>query len=676
MLYGLWAAALPILIHLLNRRRSVTVSFSNVALLQTLQHDRMRRVKLKQWSLLVIRTVLVALLVLAFARPTVREVSFGSGQGETSAVLLLDQSLSMRARSAGSTLFEHAKKRAGKALALFVERDEVTLLPFDDRVSPPDPLTLDRVRLVLASVEATYRGSNPVPAIDAARRQLRESDALNRELFVFSDLARVGWESVREPYDGFEGTTVFVVRSPGADVSNVAIRSIRPAGLLLAVGEPAHIVAELENFGPRRVTDLPVNVFVDHQRIGQKMIQIGAGERKRVSFRYTPEKGGAREFRVEIPDDGLTEDNTRSSIVHIPDRLRIGLVGEADARYYVQEALNSGGGTAFEISAIEPGSAGSEVYQTFDLLVLCSVRRLNRGEINAIRRSVSRGAGLLILLGEGVDIRLYNEQILPALCPLSITGVSGRRSQRVHFTAFDPTAADHPTLLGLVDSDLKSPRFYLNYTVRTESETRVLLNFTSGSPAFVESRLGQGRVMTLMSHADLEWSDLPVTGFFAPFLHRAVRYLSTGVFGTDDVPIGRRVVRAVTDLGARDAVVQPPEGPVQTVWAQQLGDRSYWVIDEVGLPGVWEIYSNERVVDRFAAQVSSEEGDLRPVSDEAITGIFPGAHVVFVEPDEALDAVVARYRHGAELWRYFLFAALAFLAIELMLMSGETRERV
>ena len=127
--------------------------------------------------------------------------------------------------------------------------------------------------------------------------------------------------------------------------------------------------------------------------------------------------------------------------------------------------------------------------------------------------------------------------------------------------------------------------------------------------------------MTLLSDADLAWSDLAVSGFFAPFMHRVVRYLSTGSFGTDDVIVGRRVARPVRDPDARDAVVQPPAGPVQTVWAQQRGDRSYWMIEEVEIPGVWDVYSQERVVDRFAARnishtngIHLQELRLHPVS--------------------------------------------------------------
>ena len=156
VLYGLAAAALPLLIHLMNRRRSVTVAFSNVALLQALQQDRMRRVKVKQWAVLALRTLLIALLVLAFARPTVRESSVGGSHGETSAVLLVDRSMSTQYQVSGRSLLSHSKDRVNEALELFSERDRVRLLSFDDSVKPSDASTIERVGLSLADLSPSY----------------------------------------------------------------------------------------------------------------------------------------------------------------------------------------------------------------------------------------------------------------------------------------------------------------------------------------------------------------------------------------------------------------------------------------------------------------------------------------------------------------------------------------
>ena len=673
MLHALWAAALPILIHLLNRRRSVTVSFSNVALLQTLQQDRMRKVKIKQWVLLALRTLLIAALVLAFARPTIRDASFGRGHGETTAVMLVDRSLSMEHESDGKSLLRHGKERVDELTALFQPEDDVVLFPYDDRILATNETGLERVRLTARSIEASFRGSNPVPAIDAARRVLRSSDSINRELYVLSDLFAAGWSQVRDTYDGFEGTSVFVVRPPEPDRQNVAVRSIRPEGLLLSVGQPARLLVDVENVGSEVADTVPVQVFADERRIGQKVVSLDAGERKRVAFRYTPDRAGARVFSAEIPEDGFVADNRRSTVVHIPEAIRIGIVGSGGDVYYLSEALQSGPG--LELTQVKPGTAGTDAYDSLDLIILANAKRLGRGEISAIRDRVARGAGLLLLMGAGLDVRLYNEQILPVLCPASITGVSSGRGERERFLTLEASGVDHPTLTGLLGDKLPSPKFYMSYNVQA-GDGDVILRYSSGNPAMLAHQVGRGRVIAMTSHTDLDWSDLSLTGFFAPFLQRAVRYLATGAYGADEVTVGKRVARPVNRLGAREATVQPPSGATpKTVWAQQLGGRPHWVIDEVDVPGIWQIHAGERVVDRFAVQVDDRESDTAVIEDDRLKALFPGADVVFVEPDQTIASVVSDYRYGAELWRYFLVMALLCLAAELALMAGENRAR-
>ena len=72
MLFGLAAAAIPILLHLLNLRKLKTVEFSSLRFLRELQRTRMRRIRLRQWILLALRTLLILCLVLAFSRPALK----------------------------------------------------------------------------------------------------------------------------------------------------------------------------------------------------------------------------------------------------------------------------------------------------------------------------------------------------------------------------------------------------------------------------------------------------------------------------------------------------------------------------------------------------------------------------------------------------------------------------
>jgi len=634
----------------------------------------MRRVRVKQWVLLAMRTLLIALLVLAFARPTVRDTSFGRGHGATAGVLLVDRSLSMRHAIQGRTLLDHAKDRAAEALHLFGEGDVVQVFPFDKVVDTGNAGEPTRARSVLASVEATFSPSDVVPALDVARRELRGAEALNRELYLFSDLAQTGWAGTQDPYDGMEGTTLFVVLPPDGNLKNATVSEVGVEGLVLTAGTPARIMAEVENTGNARLNAVTVGAFVADQRIGQTIVGLAPGERSRVGFRFTPRRSGTIELRVELSQDDMVADNVRSRILHVPDRIRAAVVGTERSRYYVEEGLKAIADSVVDAIPYLPGALTDEVLSRADLIILCSTERLGRGEIESIKRRVRAGAGLLILLGDGVDVRLYNEHLLPALQVATITGLEGGRTQRDRFVRFG-NVSPHPVLADLIGPDLESPRFFLHYDVKPALGARTILSFTSGKAALVERKVGDGNVLLFASHADQEWSDLPVSGFFAPFLHRTVQYLLTVAYGSEAVAVGDRADRPASLQADRDATLKRPDGRTETVWAQQLGDRSFWVIDDVDTPGVWEIVSSARVIDRFAAQVDTRESDLTRVDEDHLRGLFPGADVVVVQPEDRLSEVVADYRYGYELWRYFVLAAILCVCVELFLMGGESRSR-
>ncbi|MDD5583328.1 MAG: BatA domain-containing protein [Candidatus Marinimicrobia bacterium] len=87
------AAGIPLLIHLLSERRYEKVFFSSVRLLKQLETDSLRRIRLRQWLILLLRTLGIIFLILALAGPFVGGWRFGSpGEG----VILLDTSPSSR----------------------------------------------------------------------------------------------------------------------------------------------------------------------------------------------------------------------------------------------------------------------------------------------------------------------------------------------------------------------------------------------------------------------------------------------------------------------------------------------------------------------------------------------------------------------------------------------------
>ncbi len=162
VLVALVAAAIPVLLHLLNLRKLRTVEFSTLAFLKQLEKSRMRRLKLRQILLLILRTLVIACLVLAFARPALRGTSVGglSTHAKTTAVLILDDSFSMSASDEHGPLLNQAKAASQDALSFLKEGDDVLFQKFSEGAGSETPETtthdISGVRSALSETQTLY----------------------------------------------------------------------------------------------------------------------------------------------------------------------------------------------------------------------------------------------------------------------------------------------------------------------------------------------------------------------------------------------------------------------------------------------------------------------------------------------------------------------------------------
>src|SRR5437870_13872668 len=128
-LLGLAALALPILVHLFNRRRPRPLAFGAIEFVLRSQQRRVRRLRLRQILLLALRCLLIAGVALALARPSIepRGAQEAVARGPPATALVVDASLSMRYRRGSQTLFSRARSEALAAL---------------DRLGPDEPATV------------------------------------------------------------------------------------------------------------------------------------------------------------------------------------------------------------------------------------------------------------------------------------------------------------------------------------------------------------------------------------------------------------------------------------------------------------------------------------------------------------------------------------------------------
>jgi len=175
-------AALPLLLHLIQRRDPPTVEFPAVRYLVQVTQEHNRRLKLRHWLLLVVRTLLILALVLAAAGPSAPLPQAGS-HAPSALVLVLDNSPSSSAVVAGTPRLTDLKAAARRILARSAPTDALWLLTSDGVARRGGP---DDLRRVVDSIAVSTRRMDLGEALRLAAGVLA-SDPRPGGIMVLSD---------------------------------------------------------------------------------------------------------------------------------------------------------------------------------------------------------------------------------------------------------------------------------------------------------------------------------------------------------------------------------------------------------------------------------------------------------------------------------------------------------
>src|SRR5215210_5726809 len=185
-LIGLTLLALPVLIHLLVRRRAKRLDFPSLRFLRETPSFRLYPRHVRQPLLLALRLAALALVIIGLARPF---ISF-SARNRHTRVILLDASLSMRTRGR----MEAAREQARSILHRLGAGESACLISFSSRARVLAEATEDRDALIsaLQSYEPTSGAADYLAALNAAHAMLRQMGPATAEIDLVSDLQEGG----------------------------------------------------------------------------------------------------------------------------------------------------------------------------------------------------------------------------------------------------------------------------------------------------------------------------------------------------------------------------------------------------------------------------------------------------------------------------------------------------
>jgi hypothetical protein len=710
--WGLLAAGLPLLVHLLFRRRARPLAFPAIDFILRARRQTERRLRLKRILLFTARTLVLAALALAIARPRLQSAAAAAEapRGPSSVAIVLDLSGSMTYRLGGRTLFERAKADAVEALTSLSPEEPATLVLCGAVPAPPEPPGFDKaaLRRALDAAEPTAAYSDLTACIAAAAQALSGSEAqlaMGKRIVVATDMTRAAWRldqpppMVRGAAGSLRPEVVVLDAARGAALPNAGIAAVEPLPDPSVGPRGFRFQVELANSGAEPLRDLGLQLRIGSGADAKTALRAfadvpaSASARKSVASGFT--QGGPTPLLFSLPEDALPLDDARAMVLDVPREVRALVVDGApspiklrDEAWFVEAALASSA-SPVRPKVIDGEALASEELAGYDVVFLLNVRAPG-AKAAELRRLVERGGGLFIALGDQVDPDGYGAE-LGDLLPLRLhlvktaaeRGAAGAetRAARIAEVAWeDPALA---IFQGVAREGLLGARFFRYVLTHPAGRKdgggeapRVLAAFDDGAPALVEARRGAGRVLLFTSSADRDWNDWPIRTSFLPAMQRFAALLAGALDERREPPtVAGAEKRIALGEGRKLAALVGPDGRERRgalLGGEGLAEEERGVRLRPRLPGLWQVKVADRTGERldpklaFAVWADPRESDTRRLAEGELTAWLGGEKVARVEG--------ARGRTGGgpavPLWSVLLLLGLlAFFAEGLLVAS-------
>lgn len=493
VLLGLAAAAIPALLHLLERRVPPEAEFPPLRYLSEAERQSARRLKLRHLLLMVLRTALIAVIVAAAARPLLPSLAGGASlvHEPTALAVIFDNSLSSGVVVDGRPLLERLKRTARASLARASAADRLWLVLADGVARGG---TREALIATVDSVGVSPLRLDLTAAVHAAARLVDAEPFAAREIHVVSDLQRTAL-------------------GPG--------RAVVPRGVRVLALAPLEHVPENRGIGAVQVTDAAVVVsVVGNAGAGGKAAAVTVRVQGREVGRALAAPGSAATIALPALGSGWWVGEASLD----PDELR------ADDRRLLAWRV----APPAQVDAL-PG-AGSFVAAA--LAVLEEGRRIRRGTE--------------VIIGDRPAAGSRTSVVMPPADPALLGEVNRALAERGSRWRFGAPGTPGPMAGMAVPEGAPVGRRYRLEEARQEDvrgRDSVVLARVNGEPWLVRD----GSVLLIGSRLDTAWTALPATPSFVPFLDALVNRLARNEAPVTQAEGASRVefrIRGTDTLGA------------------------------------------------------------------------------------------------------------------------------
>jgi hypothetical protein len=649
-LAGVAAIGLPVWLHLLRKHKTTPLPFSSLMFFEKRTQSSIKHRRLRYLLLFTLRTLLVLLIVLAFARPFVQQRIPPRTRSNEITVVAIDNSLSMRA----GTRLADAKAAAKSLVSSLHVGERAEVLTFGSRVQVLSEVTDDHNPLN-AAIDSVQPSDARTSFAELSRsvRSIAQSLKLPLTVHLFSDMQQTGmppnFNDLRLNADIKLETHPLVTK----EIANYTVENV-VAPRRVFDNKKTRVLATVAGFGGQKSAHT-VTLSLNGRTVESKSVDVPEVGRATVEFTSLDVPYGRNKGEVHVDSgDSLPADDVFYFSIERSDPRPALFVHDPDGNgglLYFKTALDAAGQSAFDVTPATPDQATNLAPSKYAFVVLADVASVPPAFENQLRDYVRGGGSVLIALGHhsmtfGGKVPVTGQKILE-------TRYSGREGDRFQVASWLDTS--HPSIL---KNDRWDDVKFLRAIRVDPAGARVVAKLTDQTPLLLDQQMGEGHVVVFASTFDNIDNDFPLHSSFVAFVDQTARYLARMDSGPPSVAVDSFAeLRDSKEKGAAVDVLDP-----KGERALSLDEATKAQNIQFTMAGFYDIRRPNGRNELVAVNADRHESDLTPATPDTLS-LWQNTANGTAEA----EAAATGDRKPLSLWWYVMLAVLALTVAESLL---------
>ena len=662
VLWVLFASFIPLIIHLVSRRTAKIVDFPSIQHIKALEGESIKKLRIIQWLLILVRTLIIICLVLMCSGPIVLNNSnWVSSKKESTSVIFIDNSASLGVNKNGKSFFDKNISLIPKILNAF---DGITNLKVY-QTNPPKLIYNDYIEEGVKvdprdfKIKHSMGSDNLWSFIDSTLQEI-DTEFPNKECFILSDFPVKPPSNFPEKYIDWQ----FYFSENESSSDNISIKEVSSINQIKLPNHLLKLNSKIENTSNLEKRNIPIELYLNDDRIGQIISHFKPKRIKDFLFQAYPGKSGIIKGRIQISKDEFIYDNIKTFELSIPKQISCKVITtNINNSFLIKSALESISGESrfLDIELKEMLAIDMIFLDQTDILILLDPSYLSPKAIQALKDFLQAGGSIIWFSGNNYS--LLEEMAISNLnLPIFQEMISpGGES----FFPVEIVERENPIFqeLNLRDPDLSLPKIYKYNQLKLKKFQKSILSLNNSDPFLLEIQSNDGQILFLSSPLDLNWNNFGLKGLLIPLIHRALILSATDEFNTTPVEIDEiKFIKFPGELiNQKWKLITPSNNEIMIV---PNYNNERLEISNTSELGSYSLYVDDKFFTAFSTSLSEYESpDIRADLDQVIKQ-FKSNNAVTLSNEKNISEVIKSQRHGRSLWKQFLIIAIILFLFE------------